>query len=151
VNATRARRRHLLDQLIRREPISPPAAPTRVLVVDDDDVIRALITVTLSVEGFEMFGAADGRSALALRARIDTQVVILDATMPDISGYEVAAALHADQGSTPVKVLVLAGRDPSVSPAAPEVCLPPGVDARLAKPFEADELVSVVKSLARRS
>jgi CheY-like chemotaxis protein len=154
VNAARARGRHLLDLLTRRETISAPAAPTRVLVVDDDEVIRALITVTLSVAGFEMFGAADGRAALALVARVNPQIVILDVAMPELSGYEVAATLHADPDTAHVKVLVLAGHDAAGKAGplpGPEGCVPPGVNATLAKPFEADELVSVVKSLDRHS
>jgi two-component system phosphate regulon response regulator PhoB len=130
--------------MVGTRPTIRPAAARRVLVVDDDAVIRALIAVTLSVEGFELFGVADGRQAVELVASIQPHLVILDATMPKISGREVAAMLRADSRAVHIKVLLLAAPDPGHDPQATPLA---GVDARLAKPFEPHELVAVVRSL----
>jgi DNA-binding response OmpR family regulator len=115
--------RRLLDRLVGRAPTSRPAGATRVLVVDDDAVIRALIAVTLSDEGFELFGAADRRLALAALPSIRPDLVILDPTMPDIGDDNVEAQLRTDPEFAHVKLLLLA------------------------KPFEPHELVAEVRKL----
>jgi two-component system, OmpR family, alkaline phosphatase synthesis response regulator PhoP len=123
VSTAGTRWRRLLDRLVGRAPTNPPAAATRVLVVDDDAVIRALITVTLSVEGFEMFGAADARLALEMLSSIQPHLVILDSSLPESGADDICRQLHADAGSAQVKLLLLT------------------------KPFEPHELVADVHKL----
>jgi CheY-like chemotaxis protein len=125
-------------------PIPPPAA-TRVLVVDDDAVIRSLIAVTLSLEGFEISEASDGRQALAKLRLLLPKVVTLDATMPDLSGPEVALRLRADPSTAAIKILLLSGRRPGHEPRRREFQY---VDAWLDKPFDPGELVAIVRRLA---
>jgi DNA-binding response OmpR family regulator len=144
VDTTGTRGRRLLDRLVGWVPTKGPVNSTRVLVVDDDSVIRALIAVTLSVEGFEMFGAADGKLALALMTSVQPDIVILDAAMPEVSGEDVARQLHADPQLAHVKVLLLGAHGDLVGPDQPAA---PGVHAWLQKPFEPDEIVAVVKAM----
>lgn len=123
--------------------VASPA--TRVLVVDDDAVIRALIAVTLSIEGFEVVEAVDGQVALDVLVSINPDIVTLDAAMPPISGWEVARRMCTDLHVTGIKVLVLSADAADCDPARYR---PLGVDACLRKPFDADELVSTVTQLA---
>ncbi len=113
-----ARVRHRLGRLAGRRP--GPAA-VRVLVVDDDEVIRQLIAVHLRVAGFAADLAADGRAGLE-RARCDRPAVaILDAGMPGLDGWGVAARLRADPATSSTKIIMLApgqGGTPSVEGGA---------------------------------
>lgn len=75
------------------------------LVVDDHPTFRRTARVLLESEGFEVIGeAADGASAIEAAASLHPDVVLLDVILPDIDGFEVAAALLKD-GSPPVIVL----------------------------------------------
>jgi DNA-binding response OmpR family regulator len=120
-------------------------APVRVLVVDDDDVIRQLICLNLELEGFEVFQATDGLDALAKVREVDPAVVTLDIMMPKLDGWDAAARLRSDPETAHVRVVLLSAR-------AQEADLKRGsrlgVDFYLTKPFDPDELVAVVRRLA---
>ena len=117
----------------------------RVLVVDDDDVIRQLITVNLELEGFEVETAHDGQDCLDKVKDVAPDVVTLDIMMPRMDGWEAASQLRADPDTADIKVVLLSAR-------AQEADLQRGsrigVDAYLTKPFDPDELISVVRRLA---
>lgn len=120
-------------------------APVRVLVVDDDDVIRQLICLNLELEGFQVFEASDGLEALAKVREVDPAVVTLDIMMPKLDGWDAAARLRSDPETAHVRVVLLSAR-------AQEADLKRGsrlgVDFYLTKPFDPDELVAVVRRLA---
>jgi CheY-like chemotaxis protein len=122
-----------------------PAEGVRVLVVDDDDVIRQLICVNLELEGFEVHMAVDGLDALEKVREVDPAVVTLDIMMPRLDGWDAAARLRSDPETAHVKVVLLSAR-------AQEADLKRGsrlgVDHYLTKPFDPDELISVVRRLA---
>ncbi len=117
----------------------------RVLVVDDDDVIRQLITVNLELEGFEVSTAIDGQDCLDKVKDVDPVVVTLDVMMPRLDGWDAADQLRADPATAGIKVLLLSAR-------AQEADLQRGsrigVDAYLTKPFDPDELIVTVRRLA---
>jgi DNA-binding response OmpR family regulator len=146
MNLTQTRRRRLLDWFIGPPPREHPAAAARVLVVDDDAVIRSLLVVALSIEGFTVFEAGDGRAALDLIASARPDIAIIDAAMPEISGCDVALRLHADPAAVAVKVLLLVAHD-ATGDTRPATEL--GVDAWLEKPFEPEEVIAVLRRLAR--
>ena len=81
--------------------------PIRVLVADDHMIVRTGIRHVLESEpGFEVVGeAANGTEALSLTARLHPDVVVLDISMPDISGLELAARLRGAGGGTRVLIL----------------------------------------------
>ena len=120
-------------------------AGERVLVVDDDAVIRQLIVVNLELEGFDVHTAEDGQDALDKIRDVDPVVVTLDIMMPRLDGWETAARLRNDPDTAHVKVILLSAR-------AQEADLRRGhgigVDEYLTKPFDPDELVDVVRRLA---
>jgi CheY-like chemotaxis protein len=120
------------------------AGPGRVLVVDDDDVIRQLITVNLELEGFDVFTAVDGQDALDKVKEARPHVVTLDVMMPRIDGWEAAARLRADPETSHVKVILLSARAQEADIQRGERI---GVDAYLTKPFDPDELIDMVRRL----
>ena len=117
----------------------------RVLVVDDDDVIRQLITVNLELEGFEVATAVDGQDCLDKVKDVRPDVVTLDIMMPRLDGWEAAGRLRADPDTAGIKVVLLSAR---AQEADLERGSRIGVDAYLTKPFDPDELIEVVRRLA---
>jgi CheY-like chemotaxis protein len=117
----------------------------RVLVVDDDDVIRQLITVNLELEGFEVAAAVDGQDCLDKVVEFDPVVITLDIMMPRLDGWEAASRLRADPRTAGVKVVLLSARAQEADLQRGDRI---GVDAYLTKPFDPDELIATVRRLA---
>jgi len=116
-----------------------------VLVVDDDDVIRQLITVNLELEGFEVATAVDGQDCLDKVVDFDPVVVTLDIMMPRLDGWESASQLRSDPRTEAVKVVLLSARAQEADLQRGDRI---GVDAYLTKPFDPDELIATVRRLA---
>ncbi len=129
----------------RRYAPSVDATATRVLVVDDDEVIRQLICVNLELEGFEVHTAVDGQDALEKVREVDPAVVTLDIMMPRLNGWDTAERLRSDPDTAHVKVVLLSARAQEADVARGKRI---GVDEYLTKPFDPDDLVSVVRRLA---
>jgi len=123
-----------------------PAA--RVLVVDDDEVIRQLIAVHLKIAGVKVGTAFDGQDALERVADFKPDVITIDALMPRLDGWQTAARLRSDPATASIRIVVLTPRlaDRDLAAARPGY-----VDACLAKPFDPGELVVVVCRLAASS
>jgi CheY-like chemotaxis protein len=119
--------------------------PARVMVVEDDDMIRQLITVNLEIEGFEVIGATDGREALARVKEVHPTVVTLDVMMPHLDGWETASRLRSDPETADIKLVLLSARAQQADLDRGEQI---GVDAYLTKPFDPDELIEIVRRLA---
>jgi CheY-like chemotaxis protein len=117
----------------------------RVLVVDDDDVIRQLITVNLELEGFEVATAVDGQDCLDKVKDVRPDVITLDIMMPRLDGWEAAGKLRADPDTSGIKVVLLSARAQEADLARGSRI---GVDAYLTKPFDPDELITLVRRLA---
>ncbi len=117
----------------------------RILVVDDDDVIRQLITVNLELEGFEVLTAFDGQDCLDKVKEVQPVVITLDIMMPRLDGWEAASRLRADPETAGIKVVLLSAR---AQEADFQRGTGIGVDAYLTKPFDPDELIATVRRLA---
>lgn len=118
----------------------------RVLVVDDNKVIRQLIRVNLELEGFEVVTAADGAECLEVVHRVAPDVITLDVVMPRLDGLRTAARLRADPLTSRLPLAIIS----ACSHQEVESGLASGVDAFLAKPFEPAELIRLVARLMRR-
>ncbi|MEV5279113.1 response regulator [Streptomyces sp. NPDC051994] len=123
-----------------------PGASGRVLVVDDNKVIRQLIRVNLELEGFEVVTAADGAECLEVVHQVRPDVVTLDVVMPRLDGLRTAARLRSDPRTSRLPVAIIS----ACTQYEVENGLAAGVDAFLAKPFEPAELVRVVRQLLHR-
>jgi CheY-like chemotaxis protein len=117
----------------------------RVLVVDDSDVIRQLISVNLELEGFEVATAVDGEDCLDKVLDVAPQVVTLDVLMPRLDGFRTAARLRQDARTSHLKIIM-------ITACAQESDFQRGrdvrVDAYLTKPFEPADLIRTVRELA---
>ena len=117
----------------------------RVLVVDDDALVRRMLTRSLTAEGFEVEGATDGGAALAAVERSAPDLVVLDVTMPGVDGLAVCRRLRAKGMSG--SILMLTARDAVADRVAG---LEAGADDYLVKPFAMEELVARLHALGRR-
>jgi CheY-like chemotaxis protein len=122
-----------------------PGVFGRVLVVDDNKVIRQLIRVNLELEGFEVVTAADGAECLDLVHRVAPDVITLDAVMPRLDGLRTATWLRSDPLTCRIPLAIIS----ACTQQEVERGLAAGVDAFLAKPFEPAELVLLVGKLMR--
>ncbi|MEV3989046.1 response regulator [Streptomyces sp. NPDC049837] len=118
----------------------------RVLVVDDNRVIRQLIRVNLELEGFEVVTAADGAECLDVVHQVCPDVVTLDVVMPRLDGLRTAERLREDPRTRDLPVAIIS----ACTQYEVESGLAAGVDAFLAKPFEPAELVRLVRQLRHR-
>ncbi|MEU5976194.1 response regulator [Streptomyces sp. NPDC047315] len=121
-------------------------ASGRVLVVDDNRVIRQLIRVNLELEGFEVVTAADGAECLEVVREVRPDVVTLDVVMPRLDGLRTAARLREDPGTSHLPVAIIS----ACTQYEVESGIAAGVDAFLAKPFEPADLVRLVRQLMLR-
>jgi len=87
-----------------RPAAARPSRPCKVLIVDDEPLVRKQLRRTLELRGYTVAEAANGRSALSIVDEVRPDVVILDMTMPDIDGAEVLRRLRAAGSRVPVIV-----------------------------------------------
>ncbi|MER5431185.1 response regulator [Streptomyces sp. NPDC002588] len=120
-----------------------PGASGRVLVVDDNKVIRQLIRVNLELEGLEVVTASDGAECLDVVHQVRPDVVTLDVVMPRLDGLRTASRLRSDPRTRDLPLAIISACTQYEVEAGLEV----GVDAFLSKPFDPDELVDLVRQL----
>jgi DNA-binding NarL/FixJ family response regulator len=119
-----------------------------VLVADGDPVSRALIVALLERIGSTPHEAATGHEALALAESVSPALVILDVSLPGITGYEVCHELR-DRFGADLPLVFLSGD--RVEPMDRVAGLLIGADDYLVKPFDPDELLVRVRGLLRRN
>ncbi|MFD3546266.1 PleD family two-component system response regulator [Streptomyces sp. NPDC058655] len=123
-----------------------PGVSGRVLVVDDNKVIRQLIKVNLELEGFEVVTANDGVECLDVVHQVCPDVITLDVVMPRLDGFGAAVQLRADPRTRHLPVAIVS----ACTQYEVDAGIAAGVDAFIAKPFEPAELVRVVRRLVER-
>ncbi|WP_233153598.1 response regulator transcription factor [Kineosporia sp. R_H_3] len=123
------------------------AAATRVLVVDDDERIRTLLSWKLEDEGYAVVCAADGAAALERLGADRPDLVVLDLSLPRLGGLDVLRRVRAGQDGGP-PVIILSGRNGETDRI---IGLDLGADDYLVKPFSPAELAARVRSVLRRA
>jgi DNA-binding response OmpR family regulator len=123
--------------------VTPPLG--RVLVVDDDEVIRQLIEVNLTLEGFEVATAVDGRDCLEKAVLVKPDVITLDVMMPRLDGWATATQLRSNPQTAGIRVVLITARAQEDDRDRGQQI---GVDAYLTKPFDPAEMIRVVRALA---
>ena len=117
---------------------------TRILLVEDDPLVRGLLSATLDEELYEVIEARDDEDAEAISAR-EAALMILDWRMPGRAGEAVLAAMNARETRCPVIVLTA-----ETAPLVRAQALDLGADAFLTKPFSPLRLLAVVEELLDR-
>jgi two-component system phosphate regulon response regulator OmpR len=120
-------------------------APDRILVVDDDDKLRALLIRYLGEEGFDVAGVADGESMDRFLAHNPVDLLVLDLMLPGEDGLSIARRLRSTQD---MPIIILSARGDEVDRI---VGLEVGADDYLPKPFNPRELLARIRAVMRRS
>ena len=124
---------------------SPGDVARSVLIIEDDDRIRRIVSITLRREGLEVTEARSGEEGLAALAERPHDIVLLDLVLPGRSGLEVCREIRR-VSTTPV-IMVTARADSADVIAGLEA----GADDYVTKPFVAEELSARIRALARRA
>lgn len=122
------------------------AKPT-ILVVDDEEDIRELISLNLTREGYEIIAVETGEEALAQARRGVATLIILDLMLPGIDGLEVCKRLKADPQTRPIPVVMLTAKGEEADIVTG---LELGADDYITKPFSGKVLVARVRRILRR-
>ncbi len=126
-------------------PPVPQTAPRRVLIAEDEALIRLDLAEMLREEGYEVAGeAADGETALSLARELRPDLVIVDIKMPGIDGLAVAAAINEERIAPVIVLTAFSQRD------LVERAQQAGVMAYLTKPFTQSDLVPAIETAAAR-
>lgn len=125
-----------------------PRRAARVLVVEDEAEIAALVAYQLTREGYRVETVANGAAALDALRREKPDLLVLDRMLPEVSGDEVLQSIRSDPATLALPVLVLtAKREQQERIAGLEL----GADDYLTKPFSPRELVLRVDAILRRA
>jgi DNA-binding response OmpR family regulator len=115
-----------------------------VLVVEDDALLRRMISIFLSAAGYRVCAAEDGLSGLALAQDERPDLVLLDLMLPELDGWEVLRRIKGDALTAAIPVLVLTA---SVDPPLTEQALRLGATRFLTKPIDSRVLVAHVDAV----
>ncbi len=117
-----------------------------VLIIEDENIIRAQLVKRMQQEGFAVQEASDGEDGLFQGMEFPFDVAVVDIGLPKLSGIEVIKRWRAASKDIPVLILTARGRWQEKVEG-----LEAGADDYMVKPFEAEELVARLRALIRRS
>lgn len=117
----------------------------RVLVVEDHEFVRKLISTMLTRRGYDVVAVADGPTAIEAAVG-DCDLVLLDLGLPGMDGLEVCRRLRADPRTNALPIVILTGRD---DPRDVRDGLLAGASDFLTKPFDEADLIALVKQFTR--
>lgn len=123
-----------------------PTTPATLLIVDDDEGIRKLLAIMLEDQGYQTLSAPSGEMALAMVARQPPDLILLDAMMPGMDGYQVARHIKANVATANIPIIMLSGLSEQ---SARLSGLEAGAEEVLSKPVVNDELWLKVRNLLR--
>jgi two-component system OmpR family response regulator len=130
----------------RIDQAAAPRRKNRVLVVDEEEPLTDLLTLALTFEGWEVETLARGTDAVRVAHRFAPDAILLDMTLPDISG--VAVVSHLRDSGIDVPVIFLTGRSSLDDRLA---AFAAGGDDYMTKPFGLEEVTARLRSVFRRS
>jgi DNA-binding response OmpR family regulator len=117
----------------------------KALIVDDDRVLADLVAFTLQREGFQVFKAYNGETALKMWAADRPDLVVLDVNLPDTDGFALCRQMRRD-ADTPIVMLTVRGDDDDVIHG-----LQLGADDYVQKPFSPRQLLARIQAVLRRA
>ncbi|MBL6751065.1 MAG: response regulator [Nevskia sp.] len=126
-----------------------PAAPARIMVIDDSQTIRKTAETLLVKEGYSVITAADGYEALAKIAETQPDLIFIDIMMPRLDGYLACSLIKSNARFSRIPVIMLSSKDGLFDRARGRIV---GSDEYLTKPFTKDELIGAVRAhLSRKA
>ncbi len=120
---------------------------TKILVIDDEVMLREAIVLGLRAENFEVFEAEDGISGMQLARSVHPDLIVSDINMKGMDGYDTLSALRTDKTTANIPFVLMTGRA-DLKGMRHGMSL--GADDYLPKPFRLHELVDVVRTRLRK-
>jgi diguanylate cyclase (GGDEF)-like protein len=120
--------------------------PQRVLIVDDSEMIRKLVSARMRDLKIEIIDAVDGKSGMRIAREQAPDLILLDVAMPDMTGFEVCQHLKSDPLTNDIPIIFLTGSD---DPAAKIRAFELGAVDYVTKPFDAAEMRARVGAALR--
>jgi two-component system phosphate regulon response regulator PhoB len=122
----------------------------KVLIVDDEEAIRTMLSYNLERHGFNVLQASDGDEALSIINQADKKpdIIILDWMLPGLSGIEVCTILRTKATTRTIPIIMLTAKGEEFDKVKG---LESGVDDYIVKPFSPNELVARIKAILRRT
>ena len=117
------------------------------LLVDDDPDILGLLQSQFRDEPFEVFTAGEGESALNIIRNEKLDLIVLDVSMPGLSGLEICRTLKADKNTQNIPIIILSARNEEIDRV---LGLEFGADDYVTKPFNTQELILRIRGILKR-
>ncbi|PID58633.1 hypothetical protein CSB45_03560 [candidate division KSB3 bacterium] len=116
-------------------------APIRVLSIDDSSVVRKLVTMILTAEGFKVATASDGLDGINKAKELKPDIILLDFVMPKMNGFQVCRILQKDEKLRKIPVILVTSKGDKVGDKFVDQL---GVTGYITKPFQPEELVNKI-------
>jgi DNA-binding response OmpR family regulator len=114
----------------------------RILIVDDEPDLRAVLRFGLEADGFEVLEAADGEEGLRAAREQRPDLMVLDLMLPKLDGYQVCRSLKFDERFRRMPIVILSARSGEHDR---QLALSMGADAYVTKPYDMLGLVAVIR------
>lgn len=119
----------------------------KILVIDDENLIRLIVRRTLEQNGYEVFLAENGTEGLKIANSSSPDVILLDVNLPDLDGFQVCTKLRSQATTCQIPVIMLTAAD---EPEDRARGFDKGADDFITKPFDCDELITRIETQLRR-
>ena len=117
-------------------------SPPCVLLVEDDRSLRRYFEVVLRQEGYEVFVASDGLEAMRIALRSAVDIVVTDAIMPNLNGYELCRFLRSTPHLSQLRIVLLSALEKNESQREDQ-----NADVYLSKPISPESLIDCIEQL----
>lgn len=117
---------------------------TTILLAEDNEMNRNMLTRRLGRRGYEVLEAVDGREAVDRTHEDDPQIVLMDLSMPVLDGWDAAGLLKSNEETREIPIVALTAH---AIKGDREKALEAGCDAFVSKPVDLDELVETIEDL----
>lgn len=121
--------------------------PSKILIVEDEQAIRQMVSLTLDNAGFETLTANDVGQARSLIHRTSPDLILMDWMLPGTSGIELARALKSSAGTRDIPIIMLTARGDENDKVRG---LDAGAEDYISKPFSPKEMVARIRAVLRR-
>jgi CheY-like chemotaxis protein len=121
---------------------------SRILVIEDDGTITHVLRLLMESRGHEVLEANDGSRGVATAQRQSPDVILLDLMMPTMDGFMALEALHKEERTVDIPVLVLSTLD---AEGVQQRCYELGAKQYFRKPFDADVLIGALEELSEQA
>ena len=120
------------------------AGPTPIVLVEDNDDSREMLSDFLELEGYQVTACADGREGLEALVRVQPSIALVDIGLPKLTGYQVAEQFRSECPDANVYLIALSGYGQTSDLIRAETA---GFDNHITKPIDPDELIQILASL----